>query len=41
MDLDTLPNAFSYGLAQERGLSDRRLRRLVADSTLERLAHGL
>jgi predicted transcriptional regulator of viral defense system len=41
MDLDTLPNPFTYGLAQERGLSDRRLRRLVTDRILERLAHGL
>lgn len=41
MALDALPNAFSYSLAQERGLSDRRLRRLVADGALERLSHGL
>lgn len=41
MLLDTLPNAFSYSLAHERGLSDRRLRRLVADGVLERLGHGL
>lgn len=39
--LDTLPNAFPYRLAQERGLSDRRLRGLVADGSLERLGHGL
>lgn len=39
--LDALPNAFSYGLAQQRGLSDRRLRGLVADGVLERLGHGL
>jgi predicted transcriptional regulator of viral defense system len=39
--LDILPNAFSHGLAQERGLSDRRLRGLVADGALERLGHGL
>ncbi len=39
--LDTLPNAFSYSLAHERGLSDRRLRGLVADGALERLGHGL
>jgi predicted transcriptional regulator of viral defense system len=39
--LEALPNAFSYRLAQERGLSDRRLRGLVADGTLERLGHGL
>jgi len=39
--LDALPNAFSYGLAQQRGLSDRHLRGLVADGVLERLGHGL
>jgi predicted transcriptional regulator of viral defense system len=39
--LDALPNAFSHSLAQERGLSDRRLRGLVADGALERLGHGL
>lgn len=41
MTLDALPNAFSYSLAHERGLSDRRLRGLVADGVLERLGHGL
>lgn len=41
MMLDTLPNAFSYSLARERGLSDRRLRGLVADGVLDRLGHGL
>lgn len=41
MMLDALPNAFSYSLALERGLSDRRLRGLVADGGLERLGHGL
>ena len=41
MSLDALPNAFSHGLARERGLSDRRLRGLVADGALERLGHGL
>lgn len=41
VSLDALPNAFSHGLAQERGLSDRRLRGLVADGALERLSHGL
>ncbi len=41
MSLETLPNAFSHSLAQERGLSDRRLRGLLADGALERLAHGL
>lgn len=41
MALDALPNAFSHGFAQKRGLSDRRLRALVADGALERLGHGL
>jgi predicted transcriptional regulator of viral defense system len=41
MMIDALPNAFSYSLAQERGLSDRRLRGIVADGVLERLGHGL
>ena len=41
MILDALPNAFSYGLARERGLSDRRLRGLLADGVLERLGRGL
>jgi hypothetical protein len=41
MMIDALPNAFSYSLAQERCLSDRRLRGLVADGVLERLGHGL
>lgn len=41
MTLDALPNAFSYSLAHERGVSDRRLRGLVADGALERLGHGL
>ena len=41
VSLDALPNAFSHRLAQERGLSDRRLRGLVAGGTLERLGHGL
>lgn len=39
--LEVLPNAFSYRLAQERGLSDRSLRCLVAEGTLERMGHGL
>ena len=39
--LESLPNAFSCRLAQGRGLSDRRLRELVADGALERLGHGL
>lgn len=41
MDIDALPNAFSYGLARELGLSDHRIRGLVADEVLERLGHGL
>jgi predicted transcriptional regulator of viral defense system len=41
MVLDALPNAFSYGLAHARGLTDRRLRGLVADGVLERLDYGL
>ena len=39
--IDDLPNAFSYSLAHERGVSDRRLRGLVADGALERLGHPL
>jgi predicted transcriptional regulator of viral defense system len=39
--LASLPNNFSHGHAEERGLSDRRLRELVADGALERLGHGL
>jgi len=39
--LDALPNAFSHSLAQQRGLSDRRLHKLVEDGVLERLGHGL
>jgi len=39
--LEALPNAFSYRLAQERGLSDRRLRWLIAEGALDRLGHGL
>ena len=41
VSLDALPNAFSYSLAQEQGLSDRRLRGLVHGGALERLGHGL
>lgn len=41
MNLDTLPNAFPYCRAHEQGVSDRRLRQLVADGVLERLGHGL
>lgn len=39
--LDALPNAFPRSLAHARGVSDRSLRRLVAEGTLERLGHGL
>jgi predicted transcriptional regulator of viral defense system len=39
--LEALPNAFSYHLAKESGLSDRRLRGFVAEGVLERLGHGL
>jgi predicted transcriptional regulator of viral defense system len=39
--LEALPNAVSHSLAQDRGLSDRRLRGLVTDGVLERLGHGL
>lgn len=41
VSLDALPNAFSHSLAQERGLSHRRLRGLVSGGALERLGHGL
>ena len=39
--LATLPNAFTYGLAHQRGLSDRRLKGYVEDGLLERLGHGV
>ncbi len=39
--IDALPRAFTHLLARQRGLSDRRLRALVAEETLERLGHGL
>jgi predicted transcriptional regulator of viral defense system len=39
--LDALPNTFRYDLARALGLSDRRLRGLVADGALERLGHGV
>jgi hypothetical protein len=39
--LEVLPNAFSYGLAHERGLSDRRLKGYVENGVLERLGHGV
>lgn len=41
VDLDSLPSAFSHSLARQRGLSDRRLRSLLADGVLERLGHGI
>lgn len=36
-----LPNAFTYSLAHERGLSARRLKGYVEDRLLERLGHGV
>lgn len=39
--LDALPTSFSYAEARSAGLSDRRLRRLVADGTLVRLGRGV
>ena len=39
--LAELPNAFTYGLAREQGLSDRRLRAFVQDGSLQRLGHGV
>jgi hypothetical protein len=39
--LDFLPNAFSYSLAVERGMSDRRIKGYVRDGVLERLGHGV
>jgi predicted transcriptional regulator of viral defense system len=39
--LDTLPNGFTYDLAHERGLSDRRLRGYLDGEVLERLGHGV
>ena len=41
VSLDALPNAFSNGLAHERGVSDRQLRGLVTNGLVERLGHGL
>lgn len=41
VSMEILPNAFSHGLAQQRGLSERRLRGLLADGALERLGHGI
>ena len=38
--LDDLPNAFTYSTARDAGLSDRRLRTLLEDGTLERLGRG-
>jgi len=35
------PNAFTYSLAHERGLSDRRLKGYVEDGVLDRLGHGV
>jgi predicted transcriptional regulator of viral defense system len=39
--LDALPNAFTYDVAHERGLSDRRLRGYLDDGVVERLGHGV
>jgi len=39
--LAALPNAFTYSLARERGVSDRRLKGYVDDGLLERLGHGV
>jgi predicted transcriptional regulator of viral defense system len=39
--IEALPNAFTHQFARERGLSERRLRALVAHGALERLGHGL
>lgn len=39
--LDSLPNTFSWGLAYDRGVSDRRLRQWVAAGEVERLGHGI
>ena len=41
MMLHSLPNAFTYRTARERGLSERRLRELVADRVVDRLGHGV
>ena len=39
--LDSLPTSFAHSLAREHGLSERRLRGLLASGELERLGHGL
>jgi len=39
--IDSLPNSFTYRIAHERGMSDRRLRELVAEGAIDRLGHGL
>jgi predicted transcriptional regulator of viral defense system len=39
--LDALPNAFTHQTGRALGLSERRLRSLVEEGSLERLAHGL
>ena len=39
--LDSLPTSCAHSLAREHGLSERRLRGLLASGELERLGHGL
>ena len=39
--IDSLPNSFTYRIAHERGISDRRLRELVAEGVIDRLGHGV
>jgi predicted transcriptional regulator of viral defense system len=39
--INSLPNAFTYRLAQERGFSDRHLRKLVVIGAIDRLGHGV
>lgn len=38
--LNSLPNAFTYRFAHDRGVSDRRLREWVAAGAVDRLGHG-
>lgn len=39
--LESLPNAFTYRLAHDRGVSDRRLRKWVAEGAVEQLGRGV
>lgn len=39
--LDSLPNSFTYRIAHDRGISDRRLREWVAEGVIDRLGHGV